>query len=219
MQVHEKFGERSFSKTFFLHVSLAKLGAHTFTSNGTNIFPGDKKFVSVRAPISAFQNFVRWLYGSELGASAAPTVPALWQFSKDSYIPFANYLLEWCHEYCRTGEDQLRLLQLCIAQDVCLQSLLPKYLLENLAFQIASKGWLKVIRASTGQWERFVNMRCNDRISRTKEQYMLRLIKKIESADQQQMEGNLKDPASSKGKWHIHGIAADGEPCETCTPD
>lgn len=218
VRVYEKSESKELrvSKTFFLHESLVIPRALAFKSNGTIVRPGDGIF-SIKAPISTFKDFVGWVYGSKLDAQAANKVPSLWRFSTQFCIPLGNDLLEWCHKYCCTEKDQLSLLQLLISEEVCCMSRLPDYLLECLAFQIVSKGWIQVIEASAGEWERFVNMRGSDGPIRRKRQFISRLMYRVENADKENTAGKLEDPASLEKKWHIGASDTEKKPCDCCS--
>ncbi|KAJ9616598.1 hypothetical protein H2200_000317 [Cladophialophora chaetospira] len=183
--------------------------------------------LSLYAHHADFQNFIRWLYGSTVGEEMTPTdINGLWNLAGSfSAKGLQNELVDFCRDKRRRPKDLLVLLR----ELACNPSWphqptaakpdekLPDYLLEKVAFEISSRGWIKFIEAAAGQWERFVTMQ--EPSSNTKGQYHSRLMSKVKAAEELREKGELTDPATSACRWHDHlENAEEKKACAWCNP-
>ncbi len=182
-------------RTFHLHKSVLEHHSSSFkwffeqNPNDAHLY--------VQAPISTFRDLASWLYGSKFSdITTAEQGRRLWHLAtRYDMSALRNALVDWCRNHCRDERRLVRLLREFAASTSIPDEKMSDYILEKLAHNITSKGWVRSIEASDGEWERFMSTR--DTASIKKGKYVSALMLKLEEAEKLNTENKLTDPATA----------------------
>ncbi|KAJ9616577.1 hypothetical protein H2200_000296 [Cladophialophora chaetospira] len=211
VRVKEPHGEH---RNFYLHKSILDYQnghLHWLPQGNDPSMPA----LMLQFSISTFRDFVSWMYGGKFNeATTVDQVHGLWLLSRKYHMAgLSNALIDWCRDHCRTERPLLHLLRILASSTADPQDQLSDYVVEKVAHDITTKGWVKVIEASNGEWERFMNT--HDTPSCKKGKYLSAIMSKLENAEKMDTNGELADPATSVCKWHHHGAGDEATGCGT----